>query len=127
MGTASELSRISRFLLVGVANTCIGLGVIYVCKYVGRLGDAPANAVGYAVALGNSFVWNRRWTFAHTGAALPAAGRFLVVFGVAYAANFATVMGLVAAGINSYLAQAIGAVPYTALFYAGSRLIAFAR
>lgn len=128
MASAGELTRIARFLAVGVLNTCIGLSVIYACKYFGKIGDVPANAIGYAVALTNSFVWNRRWTFAHAGRIFPAAIRFFAVFCVAYLANLATVLiGIKLYGLNSYLAHAIGAVPYTVLFYLGSRFFAFGR
>jgi putative flippase GtrA len=128
MVNAGELARIARFLTVGLLNTCVGLGVIYACKYVGQMDDVTANATGYAVALVNSFLWNRRWTFAHSGAAVPAAIRFAAVFLGAYAANLGTVLFLIRQWeINSYLSHAIGAVPYTVLFYLGSRFFAFAR
>ena len=123
-----EFARIARFLAVGLLNTCIGLSVIFACKYFGDLRDSPANAIGYAVALINSFVWNRRWTFSHTGNLVPAAARFCAVFFVAYLANLATVMiAIETFDVNSYLAHAIGAVPYTVLFYLGSRFVVFVK
>jgi putative flippase GtrA len=128
MASVGELTRIARFLAVGVLNTIVGLAVIYTCKYFGQMSDVPANAIGYVVALTNSFAWNRRWTFAHMGRILPAATRFFWVFCIAYLANLATVMTVIGAfGVNSYLAHAIGAFPYTVLFYLGSRFFAFAR
>lgn len=123
-----ELERIARFLAVGVLNTCVGLGVIYACKYFGGIGDVPANAIGYIVGVVHSFFWNRRWTFAHTGRALPAAARFVGVFLVAYVANLVTAMTAIEMiGIDSYLAHAIAIIPYTALFYLGSRHFVFSR
>lgn len=128
MDSAGELARIARFLAVGVLNTFVGLGVIYACKYFGQIDDVSANLIGYAVGLTNSFFWNRRWTFAHAGNILPAAARFFGVFLVAYLANLATAMTAIGTfGINSYVAHAIAIVPYTALFYFGSRFFAFAR
>jgi putative flippase GtrA len=121
----SELGRVVRFLAVGVLNTVVGLGTIYACKYFGGMGDVPANMVGYAVGLTHSFFWNRQWTFAHTGAALPAAARFALVFLVAYAVNLLVVTAAIRAGVNDYVAQAAGIFPYTALFYLGSRFLAF--
>jgi putative flippase GtrA len=123
-----ELTRIARFLAVGVLNTFVGLGVIYACKYFGQMGDVPANATGYVVGVVHSFLWNRRWTFAHAGAMLPAAVRFVGVFCVAYLANLATAMAAIDAfGVNSYVAHAIATVPYTTLFYLGSRFVVFVR
>lgn len=128
MAGAGEFARIARFLAVGVLNTFVGLGVIYSCKYFGQLSDVSANVVGYVVGVTNSFFWNRRWTFVHSGSIFPAALRFLGVFLAAYLANLATVMILIEAfDVNSYLAQALGTAPYTALFYLGSRFFVFTR
>lgn len=128
MASAGESTRITRFLVVGLLNTCIGLGVIYACKYLSQMDDVLANAIGYSVALANSFVWNRRWTFADAGRLFPAATRFFGVFCVAYLANLTTAMAAIGTfGVNSYLAHAIAAVPYTVLFYLGSRFFVFVR
>jgi putative flippase GtrA len=121
-----EYARIARFLAVGVLNTFVGLGTIYLCKFLLGTGDVISNVIGYAVGLTNSFAWNRRWTFAHSGAVLPAAARFVIVFLIAYFLNLATVMAAIRIfAVNSYLAHAIGIAPYTAFFYLGSRWFAF--
>jgi putative flippase GtrA len=114
-----------RYLLVGVLNTCVGLGTIYLCMYVFHLGNAPANAIGYAVGIVVSFTMNRRWTFADRGHPGPQLLRFLLVTAVAYLANLGTVMGLIHLGVPDYLAQALGVAPYTAIGYAGSRWFVF--
>lgn len=114
------------FLLVGVANTLVGLSAIYLIKWLGAVGDMFANAFGYAIGLMVSFTLNRNWTFRHSGAVLPAAIRFLMVFAIAYLANLGVVLGLIHQfGINGYLAQPLGVPPYTAIFYLGSRHFAF--
>ena len=126
MSALGEHVRVARFLAVGVLNTFVGLAVIYLCKLLLGTGDVISNVIGYAVGLGNSFAWNRRWTFGHSGAALPAAARFMIVFMVAYLLNLATVMAAIHLfAVNSYLAQAIGIIPYTSFFYLGSRWFAF--
>jgi hypothetical protein len=49
---------------------------------------------------------------------LPAVGRFLTAFAVAYFLNLLTVFGFRdIVGLNSYLAQASGVIPYTISFY----------
>jgi putative flippase GtrA len=117
---------LGRFLGVGAANTLIGLGVIYACKRLLGFGDVLANVSGYAVGLTIGFMLNRRWTFGHTGNVRVAALRFLAVFGVAYSVNLLCVLlAIRAAGIDDYVSQAIGILPYTAIFYLGSRLYAF--
>jgi putative flippase GtrA len=120
-----EFVRVARFLAVGVLNTLVGLGTIYLCKWLGGIGDVTANIIGYAVGLANSFAWNRHWTFGHAGAVLPAIVRFVLVFLIAYLLNLGTVMAAIYVGINSYVAQAFGIAPYTTFFYLGSRWFVF--
>ena len=40
-----------RFVVVGVANTMVGLGTIYLLKWSGDLGNTVANAGGYSLGL----------------------------------------------------------------------------
>ncbi|MDQ3774828.1 MAG: GtrA family protein [Pseudomonadota bacterium] len=117
---------LGRFLGVGAVNTLIGLGVIYACKRLLGFGDVLANVSGYAVGLTIGFMLNRHWTFGRTGNVRVAALRFLAVFGIAYSVNLLCVLlAIRAAGLDDYVSQAIGILPYTAIFYLGSRLYAF--
>lgn len=116
-----------RFLLVGVANTMVGMGTIFICLQLG-MHDVAANAVGYGLGLLFSFFGNRAWTFRHNGPVWPAAWRFGVVFAFAYAANLLTTLAaLQLLGTGSFLAQLAGMPPYTVLFYLGSRFLVFKR
>lgn len=115
-----------RFLVVGVANTLVCLFVIYACKWLFGFGDVTANLVGYVIAVANSFLLNRSWTFGNAGPVLPALGRFLIVFALAYVLNLVTVLAAIRLlDVNSYLAHIIGIAPYTIFFYFGSRYFAF--
>lgn len=116
---------VPKFLAVGVANTIVGLGVIYAMKLFASADDISANIVGYAVGLAFSFVVNRRWTFAARGDALGSLLRFLAIFALAYPANLAAVLMLINVGVDPYWSQALGVVPYTVIFYVGSRWYAF--
>ena len=115
-----------RFLLVGAANTLVGLGVIYAAKYFLAAGDVVANVIGYGVALPLSFALNSRWTFGYEGPQLAAMARFLGAFIIAYFCNLATVL-ILADGfaVNSYLAQFLGIPPYTLCFYVLSKFAVF--
>jgi putative flippase GtrA len=125
-GTAGIGLQFTRFVTVGVLNTGLGLAAIFAAKALLGWGDLAANAFGYAVGLSISFVLNRAWTFRDRGRVAPALLRFLVAFGVAYLANLATVFGLRDGfGVDSYVAQAAGVVPYTALFFLVSRAFVF--
>ena len=118
--------QFARFLLVGCANSTIGVFAILLLKWGLAFGDIAANAVGYALGLTVSFLLNRSWTFAHAGPLQSAVARFIVSFAIAYAANLATVLTLIESfQVNSYAAQAIGIVPYTGLFFVLSRGFVF--
>lgn len=119
-------SSVFRYLLIGVANTFTGLSVIYLAKWLLGLDDVIANMLGYGVGLALSFTLNKRWTFRHTGPTVPAISRFILVVGVAYMANLLVVMySINILALNSYLAQALGVIPYTVIGYLGSRFYAF--
>jgi putative flippase GtrA len=114
-----------KFLLVGVVNTLVGLSTIYLLKWFSGTSDTVANAGGYLLGLTVSFTLNRRWTFRHAGAIAPAFARFAAVFAIAYLANLGTVLTLIQFGINGYLSQAMGVLPYITIFYLGSRYSTF--
>lgn len=115
-----------RYLTVGVLNTCVGLGTIYFSLYALKLSDPQANVLGYCVGVLCSFVLNKLWTFSARGAAGGQFARFVLVTAIAYLVNLGTVMGLIdLGGVNHYLAQALGVLPYTLLGYFGSRYFAF--
>ena len=124
--TRLRLGTPLKFVIAGVANTFVGLLVIYLCKWLLGFSDALANISGYVIGLAVSFFLNRGWTFRHSGAVLPALARFLLIFVLAYLLNLATVLiAINSFGVNSYLAQAFGIAPYTVFFYLGSRYFAF--
>ncbi len=118
----------SKFLAVGIANTMAGLAVIYGAKWLFRLGDIAANVAGYAVGLALSFLLNKHWTFRFDGDSRMAAFRFLGAFMLAYSVNLMTVLTCIRVlGMDGYLAQAIGVIPYTVSFYALSKGFVFRR
>lgn len=118
--------QFARFLGVGVANTLIALLVIYAAKWLAHVDDVAANALGYGVGLLTSFALNSRWTFAHRGPQWPALARFLLVALVAYGMNLLTVMAAIHwAGLNGYLAQALGIPPYTVTSFFASKYLVF--
>ena len=122
----SALLQPFRFLLVGTVNTFIGLSVIFAAKGIAGLDDLLSNLLGYSFGLLISFFLNREWTFRHNGRISPTAARFGIAFLLSYMANLMTVYGLRdGIGLNSYLAQAFGIVPYTLIFYLICRYYVF--
>ncbi len=52
-----------RFIVVGVTNTLVTLGVFALLARVLHVPDIPANALAYLLGIANSFFWNKYWTF----------------------------------------------------------------
>jgi putative flippase GtrA len=118
--------RIVRFALVGVVNTFVGLGIVFAMKWAFGLGDAISNLIGYAVGLAVSFSLNRSWTFRFRGASAGALWRFGWVVFAAYCVNLSLVLAAVRwFGVDGYLAQTLGVVPYSALTYIGCKYWVF--
>jgi polyisoprenyl-phosphate glycosyltransferase len=115
-----------RYLLVGVANTLVGLGTIYFAMYFLRLEIVQANALGYSIGILLSFALNKAWTFSSNDHVIYSFLRYLLVLAVAYIVNLATVLFSNSHfGLNPYIAQALGIIPYTAIGFMGSRYFAF--
>ena len=122
----SKEIEVVRFSVVGVLNTAVGLATIFVAKAALGLGDVVANLLGYGVGLAMSFVLNKRWTFGDAGGAVPAAVRFVLAFVAAYLLNLLTVLSLRDHFlVDAYVAQALGVVPYTIVFFLLSRSFVF--
>lgn len=120
-------SSLLRFAITGVLNTMVGLGTIYALKWFWAVADTPANAVGYIVGVTFSLVVNSRWTFQSRESLLTIAPRYLAVILVAYFVNLGCVQLCIHAQVNSYLAHALGTIPYAVLTYVGSRWWVFRR
>ncbi len=115
-----------RFLLVGIANTLVGLGIIYFLMYYLRFEVVAANAFGYAIGILIGFVLNKTWTFGNQDHVVYSFLRYLLVLSVAYVTNLATVLfANTHFDLNPYLSQALGIIPYTAIGFLGSRYFAF--
>jgi putative flippase GtrA len=53
----------ARFIVVGVLNTVVDLGALYVLGLIPGMPHVAAKAVSYFLGICNSFVWNKYWTF----------------------------------------------------------------
>ena len=115
-----------RFVVTGVLNTLVGLGVIWLCWRVIGLPTVVANLIGYCVGLCVSFTVNRSWTFRSSRSTRRALPRFLMVFVAAYLANLAALL-LMIDGLHLRVewATLVAAVPYTLTFFFGSRWFVF--
>ena len=90
-----DAARLGKFALVGLSNTLITLVVFHALAVWLGLTPAWANVVGWLAGFANSFVWNRRWTFADRRS-LPA-GQTLFRFAVSTLVTLAVSSGIVVA------------------------------
>lgn len=118
--------RFVRFLIVGFTNTLVGLLIIYSCKWLLEMGDITANFIGYGIGMILGFMLNKNWTFKYKGEITPTFLRYIFVLISAYLINLSTVIYAINYMLlDSYLAQALGVLPYTLISYLGSRFFVF--
>ena len=109
------MKQFFRFLTVGVFNTVLGYCVIFACMYLAKMSAESSNVVGYAVGLVASYVLNRKYTFNSRQNRHSEMIRFLAVFVVAYALNFAVLVILIyRVGIHEGASQILAGLVYVA-------------
>jgi len=121
-----------RFLLVGVVNTLVGAGVMFLLYNVAKFPYWPSVCANYLCGGAVSFFLNKYFTFRNRERSWAQAGRFaatvavcmFVAYGIAKpAARWALAGAGTAARENA--AMAVGMCLYTGLNYLGQRFFAF--
>lgn len=126
--TSRPLPQFVRFLVVGVSNSIIDLGLLNVLTTFapprGQLLFAAENSVAVACALINSYIWNARWTFHGQATGEP---RQRVLFFAQALANLLLnnvvllgVMALLPAGQGLWLTLATNVAKLCAMLVASS-------
>ncbi len=80
-----------KYCMVGVLNTLVTFGVIYICKSFLGLNLYVCNALGYIAGLINSFVCNKQWVFHSSGGYRREALVFVLGFLLCYGVQLLTV------------------------------------
>lgn len=118
-------NELVRYVLVGLANTAVGLTFIYGAMFLG-FNDVVSNVIGYSVGLVNSFYLNGRWTFGRSNLSFQQLGKFIAVMGGAYAINlFVMLTSRDVFHCSSVLAQFLGVAAYSVAGFIGMKLFAF--
>ncbi len=139
--TSVRLEKIVQFVkycLVGVLNTLLTMGVIYLCSSFFGLNPYLSNALGYICGVINSFLCNKTWVFRSKGGYTREAVKFLVGFGLCYALQFWVVWMLTESDFGSIhfrfygivisgygIATVLGNVVYTLANFVYNRLVTF--
>lgn len=120
------VKQFAKYCLVGLANTALGLTVIYLAMGAFSMAPGVANAAGFAVAFLASYWLNRRWTFQSTTNLGRSLTTFAVICAAGYALNLTAVLTAInVADLNAYFAQLIGVAIYAVFVFTGSRFFAF--
>jgi putative flippase GtrA len=70
-----------RFVIVGLINTGVDLGVFYLLGLIPGIPHVAAKGISYFAGICNSFVWNKYWTF-NAGRSEQGKREFAVFFAV---------------------------------------------
>lgn len=135
---SASLLQFVKYCTVGVLNTAVCLGIIFVCKSILGIDPYLSNALGYIGGVINSFLWNRKWVFHSGGSMGREAVLFLIGFGVCYALQFLVVWIVTVSAFGSYeveigvftltgygIATLAGSVVYTVANYLYNRIFTF--
>ncbi|GFN32788.1 GtrA family protein [Paenibacillus xylaniclasticus] len=124
-----------RFIMVGVMNTLVGLGSIYLFINLFHMGYWLSTFAGNTVGSINSFYWNKSFTFKANGSANQGMQmlRFLLVTLVCYGLSYfigylATDVFISSSQSNSVLyniAALVGTFIYTISNYFGHKYFTF--
>ena len=125
-------AKLWKFLFVGVLNTLVGNGLMFLLYNWAGLGYWASTAISYALASVMSYFLNRYFTFKYKGSGIGVIVRFalniVVCYLLAYGLAKPLVLHLLAGqsqSIQENVAMLVGMCLYTALNYLGQRFFAF--
>ena len=116
------IKQLFKYSFVGIFNTLIGLGTIFVLYNIYKVNYILSNILGYALGLINSFIWNKRWTFASKEHYSKEIFSFIIIFIISYSFNLLSVLVSVELfKINPNIAQLIGVCVYSTTNFFSNR------
>lgn len=115
----------SRFAVVGLFNTGVGVTVIFACYQWLGLGLVVSNAAGYAVGLALSYVLNGSWTFGKAMLKASAIAKYVMLFCLAFSASIAIIKALMSLSYPYWFAQLSGIVTYSVIAFTGMKYAIF--
>ena len=120
--------QLAKFCTVGASGYVVNLAVYTALLHWAGLHYLAAAACSFIVAVTNTYMLNRLWTFRGQRGHFAYQGpRFLVVSLVAFGANLSILRVLVALGLDKIEAQAVAIVLVTPLNFVGNKLWSFRR
>jgi len=125
-------AKMWKFLLVGVLNTLVGNGLMFLLYNLAHLGYWPSTAISYALASIMSYFLNRYFTFKYNGSGYGVVLRFtlniLVCYGLAYGIAQPLIAWLLSSAsvtLRDNVAMLAGMCLFVGFNYIGQRFFAF--
>ncbi|WGS54150.1 GtrA family protein [Paraburkholderia sp. D15] len=117
--------QLARFVAVGIASNAI-LYVLYLAATSIGIGHKVAMTALFALGIVQTFVFNKKWSFQHSGSNGSAFIRYLGAYCAAYCINLAAMMIFVDRyHISDRLVQAVMIVVVAAFMFVAQRLWVF--
>ena len=82
------LEQALKFGVVGLGNTLLTLGIIWIMTELLEYSAILANVSGYAIGIISSYFFNKQWTFQSAVGWKKSAIRFFMVCGICYVVQF---------------------------------------
>lgn len=121
-----------KFIAVGVVNTLVGTGTMFLAYNVVHLSYWVSSASNYVVGSIVSYMLNRRFTFKDTSSVSSSAPKFIVNITLCYVIAYGAAKPLVAAALSSAPvavqengAMLVGMCLFVLLNYVGQRFFVF--
>lgn len=121
-----------KFLMVGVVNTLVGCGTMFLLYNLAHCSYWLSSAANYVVGGIVSFFLNKYFTFQNKGWSWKQVGKFILNVSVCYLLAYGLAKPLVLAllsgqtvSIQENVAMLVGMCLYTGLNYLGQRFFAF--
>jgi putative flippase GtrA len=125
-GTAAEVARLCRYLIVGASSNFFTLAIYYALTFGTSLRPELAFALASAAALVLSYLANRTWTFESEAKAERSLPRYLLGYGGAFALQWTILyVGVHYFGFAHWWVVLVGLVTAAILFYVLQRLWVF--
>jgi putative flippase GtrA len=126
MKNSKSIIQFVKFGIVGVSNTLLTAGVIWILMKVFYCSDYISNLAGYIIGLINSFIWNRKWTFESKSKVGVTVFKFIVTFAISYLFQLGNLYLLLHfTHIDSYISQLLSIVVYTCINFVLNKYYTF--
>ena len=124
--TLHTTKQFAKFGIVGVVNTTITLGTIFILANMLHLSYILANSIGYLLGFANSFYMNKTWTFKSEKPFVKEGLLFVLLFGFCYILQLTILILLKEKfNLNANLSQLIAMFFYSILNFSGNKYITF--